>query len=182
MFAFSSDFGGPFAFIFSTLSAIVLIAAWVILAGSRFVQGGVMERPERVPQLYGYTACLIAPFWALTAILGLVEYGLTLAEPAYQRDNEYGLEPAVTSFEAFRITYDRARRFNTPDSRDAQLDSVPEAELRRRYETYRADRVRLAQVRARQDLVTHSVSLAIAAALFAFHWRWVRRRETAPAT
>jgi len=172
----------PLGLVFAVVAAVVLMAAWVILAASRFVQGGVVERPERIPQLYGYTLCLIALLWALSSVVALVENGLTLAEPAYRRDNEYGLEPAVTSFEAFRLTYDRARRYNSPDVRDAQPDSVPEAELRRRYETYRADRVRLAQVQARQALVTHSVSLAIAAGLFAFHWRWVRRRETAAAT
>ena len=31
--------------LFTALIAIILIAAWVILAGSSFVQGGVVERP-----------------------------------------------------------------------------------------------------------------------------------------
>lgn len=45
--------GGPFGFFLVVVLAVVLIAAWIILAGSRFVQGGVVERAERVPQLYG---------------------------------------------------------------------------------------------------------------------------------
>jgi hypothetical protein len=173
---FSFDGPGPFGFLFSVVAAVVLIAAWVILAGSRFVQGGVVERPERVPQLYGYTVCLIALVWALSSLVGLVEHGLTLTEPAYERRDDFGIEPSVTSFEAFRLTYDRARRFNAGDPRDAQLEPVAETELRRRYETYRADRARAALVRARQGLVTNGISLLIAAALFAFHWRWLQRR------
>jgi hypothetical protein len=172
------SYGGLF---FAALAAIVLIAAWVILAGSRFVQGGVVERPERVPQLYGYTVCLITLIWAVTSIVGLVQSGLTLAAPAYHQANQYGLEPSITSFESFRFTYDRARRFSAPEPGAAKLDSVPEAELRQRYTAYRADRVEATTVEARQSLVMHTVSLLLAAGLFIFHWRWLRRRTTAPA-
>lgn len=167
---------GSFGFALTALVAVVLIASWVILAGSRFVQGGIVERPERVPQLYGYTACLIGLLWALVSIVGLVESVQALAAPAYHRENEYGFEPSVSSFEAFRLTYDRARRFNAPDPGESKLDPLPEAELRRRYETYRADRIAAIEVEARQALVTKSLSLLLAAGLFAFHWRWLRRR------
>jgi hypothetical protein len=178
----SFGFGGPgpFGFVLTALAAVVLIAAWVILAGSRFVQGGVVERPERVPQLYGYTACLIGLLWALGSIVGLVESAQALAAPAYHRENEYGLEPSISSFEAFRLTYDRARRFNAPNPSESKLDTVPDAELRRRYETYRADRIAATEVEARQALVTKSVSLLLAAGLFVFHWRWLRRRVIVP--
>lgn len=43
---------GPFGLLFSVVTAVVLLVAWVILAASRLVQRGVVERPERVPQLY----------------------------------------------------------------------------------------------------------------------------------
>ena len=172
---------GPFGFAITTVAVVVLIATWVILAGSRFVQGGVVERPDRVPQLYGYTACLVGLLWALGSIVGLVESAQALAAPAYHGQNEYGLEPSISSFEAFRLTYDRARRFNSPDPNGSRMDTVPEPELRRRYETYRADRIAATEVAARQALVTKTVSLLLAAGLFAFHWRWLRRRERVPA-
>ena len=173
---------GPFGFVFATVAAVIVIAAWIILAGSRFVQGGVVERPERVPQLYGYTMCLVGLLWALSSIIGLVESAQALAAPAYHRQNEFGIEPSISSFEAFRLTYDRARRFSAPDPRESKLDTVPEAELRRRFEIYRADRIAATEVEARQALVTKGMSLLLAAGLFAFHWRWLRRKSIAPAT
>jgi hypothetical protein len=178
--AFGYSSPDPFGMVFSAIAAIVLIAAWVILAGSRFVQGGVVERPERVPQLYGYTACLVGLIWALTSIIGFVESLQALAAPAYHHENEFGFEPSITSFEAFRLTYDRARRYSSADPGASKLDSVPEAELRRRYETIRADRIASTEVEARQALVTKGLSLLLAAGLFAFHWRWLRRREAGP--
>lgn len=167
---------------FVAVAAVVLLAAWAMLAGGRFVQGGVVERPERVPQLYGYTACLVGLLWALASMVGLVESAQALAAPAYHRQNEFGLEPSVTSFEAFRLTYDRARRFSAPDPGQAKLDTLPEPELRRRYESYRADRIAATEVEARQGLVTKGVSLLLAAGLFAFHWRWLQKRQSAPAS
>jgi hypothetical protein len=181
MIGYSVGDSGPFGLIFSIIAALVLIAAWVILAASRFVQGGVVERPERVPQLYGYTVCLIALIWGLTSAVSIVEDALSLSAPELRGASEFGWEPSVTSFEAFRATYDRARRMGAPDPRDAQLDTVPELELRRRYEALRADRIRRARFEARRELVTGTLSLAIAVVLFVFHWRWLRRRVGAPA-
>lgn len=43
MSGYSVGWLAPFGLMFSTIAALVLIAAWVILATSRFVQGGVVE-------------------------------------------------------------------------------------------------------------------------------------------
>ena len=86
------------------------------------------------------------------------------------------IEPSITSFEAFRISYDRSRAMGMPGPQPPQLDSVPEAELRKRYEVLRADRIARSKFQATQEIVTQSLSFVIAVALFAFHWRWVRRR------
>ena len=174
---------GPFGLIFAIVLAIVLVAAWVILAASRFVQGGVVERPERVPQLYGYTACLIGLLMAVTSLISLVEAGLSLASPVYQSPNEeWGgwAEPSVTSFEAFRATYDRARELRaSPEA--PPPEPLAEEELRRRYDGLRADRIARVEASARRTLVTSGLSLLIGASLLAFHWRWLRRRADEPA-
>ena len=52
--------------------------------------------------------------------------------------------------------------------------------LRRRYDALRADRIQRNTMEARRSLVTSIFSLLIAAALFAFHWRWLRRTGGAP--
>lgn len=175
MIGLSPDVPGGFGLVFAIIAAVMLMAAWVILAGSRFIQGGVVERPERVPQLYGYTVCLIALIWALASVISIVENALSLADPGLRGSNEYGWEASVSSFEAFRTTYDRARQFSAPNPSEAKLDTVPEAELRRRYEALRADRVLRGRFEAQRHLVVGSLSLLIAAALFVFHWAWLKR-------
>lgn len=179
MIASVDGIGGPFSFILVIVVAFVIVAAWIILAASRFVQGGVVERPERVPQLYGYTACLVGLLWALTSAVTLVERVLASSEPALAGSSDYTSysEPSITSFEAFRATYDRARRFGSPsDEKAAPADSIPEPELKRRYEALRADRIAQARFRNRNAIVSSLVGLLLGGALFLFHWRWLRRR------
>lgn len=168
--------GGPdgtIEFLVIAIAGIILVLSWVVLAGSRFVQGGVVERPERVPQLYGYTMCLVAVLVSLASLISVVEHALTLADPAQASSDWSGfIEPSVTSFEAFRMTYERSQQMGgMPPVR-----SLSEEELRRRYEALRDDRISTNRAAATRGLITSLITLALAAGLFVFHWRWLRRR------
>jgi hypothetical protein len=173
--SFDPSLPGAFRVVGGSFLGVAIVAVWVVLASSRFTQGGVVERPERVPQLYGYTVCLVALFWAIVSTVNIVESTLTLSAPEYRAGPDFGIEPSVSSFEAFRTTYDRSRRMMSMDPGQAKLDSVPEPELRRRYEAMRADRIRRNTVEARRSLITSVFSLLVAVALFVWHWRWLRR-------
>lgn len=177
IFDAAGSVGGPFGFVVAVVLAVILIATWVILAGSRFVQGGVVERAERVPQLYGYTACLIGLVWAISSAMSLVEHFLERSEPALATQSEFSwAEPSVTSFEAFRATYDRTQRFGPGEPTATPADSIPEPELRRRYEALRADRIAQARFRTRNGIVVSTIGLLLGTALLLFHWRWLGRR------
>jgi hypothetical protein len=180
MISFGSPYPDAIGFFGSVVVGIIIIAAWVILAASRFVQGGIVERPERVPQLYGYTVCLITLLWALTSTIAIVDSSLMLSAPEYRGDHGFsGMEPSVSSFEAFRTTYDRSRRYMSVGPNEPKLDSLSEPELHRRYEALRADRIATNTVDAHRALVTNALSLLIAAILFVVHWRWLRRTVAA---
>lgn len=186
MFFVDGSPDGTIMVIFSIVAALLLMAAWIILAGSRFIQGGIVERPERVPQLYGYAVCLVGLLLAVTSLFSIVDALFTLRSPVYANTEEWNnwAEPSVSSFEAFRATYDRAREMRGPG--DAPPPPVPEDELRRRYEDLRADRIARTQAAAYRALVTSILSLLVGAGLFAWHWRWLRKRglhaDRVPAT
>jgi hypothetical protein len=175
--------GGPattFSFVALAFVAILLVASWIILAGSRFIQGGVVEHPDRVPQLYGYSVCLIALIAGFASVLSLVENALKLNNPTFHTETPWSgwAEPSVTSFEAFRATYDRARELRGSPNAPA-LDPLPEEELRRRYEGLRADRIAHGRVAAQRSLITNGLTLLLSLALFGGHWRWLRHRVEA---
>lgn len=176
MYAIGSD-GSPFGLISLIVVGLLVVSAWVVLAGSRFTQGGVVEHPQRVPQLYGYTACLIALIVGLASVKSLAESALTISDPTHSSSAPWGdwAEPSVTSFEAFRATYDKAREMRArPD--EPRAEPLPDAELKRRYEALRADRIERNRVAAKRSLVINTFTLLVAIALFVLHWRWLRGR------
>ena len=176
-FVFTLGSGGSPGTLFFAIVVLLIVGAWVVLAGSRFTQGGVVEHPLRVPQLYGYAVCLIALIMGLSGLKSVVESALTLSDPTYSSAAPWSnwAEPSVSSFEAFRATYDRAREMRArPDQPPPQ--PIEEAELKRRYEALRADRTERNRVAAKRSLVINTFMLLIAVALFVLHWRWLRDR------
>jgi hypothetical protein len=165
---------GFFFVLFSLVPLILLLALWLLFARSAFVQGDDMERPSRVAQLYGYTVCLIAVVVFLASTNSLLENAFTLTNPLQSRESEYGIEPSVSSFEAYRTTYDRERQLRASPGAIVAGDSAPEAVLRARYEVLRNDRIQRVRFRAQRALATSTLSLILAIALFAIHWRWLR--------
>ena len=179
---YAIGFPGTPGLLASAFAAVVIIAFWAIATSRRSTNGDTVERPERVPQMYGYTICLVALLWAIVSTITVVESTLTLSAPEYRAGREFtGFEPSVSSFEAFRATYERTHRMMPPSPANSPAaDTLSDAELHRRYEALRADRIQRNTVEARRSLITSLLSLLIAGALFFFHWRWLRRTGNAP--
>ncbi len=168
---------GPFGLFALVIGLLLGLALWLVLARSHFIRGGSVERPERVPQLYGYSVCLVAVVVMLSSLSNLVDRAFSLADPLMGSPAELAwAEPSVTSFEAYRATLERAERLSA-GGEPRPREVVPEAELRRRYEGLRADRLARARFTARRELTGSAIMLLVAAALFWVHWRWVRSPE-----
>jgi hypothetical protein len=169
--------GDPFGLLFVAVAALVGLALWLALARSHFIRGGGVEHPDRVPQLYGYSVCLVAVVVMLSSLSTVVNRAFSLADPLLGAPPELAwAEPSVTSFEAYRATLERAERLG-PGTEARPREVVPEPELRRRYEGLRADRLARARFTARRELTSSAIMLLVAAALFWLHWRWVRSPE-----
>ena len=162
------------------LSAIVaiglVIGLWALLARSDVIQGDDMERPNRVAQLYGYAVCLIAVIVFLISANSFVEQAFTLSNPLRAQGDRFGMEPTISSFEAYRATLNRF-----PAARpDAPAPTVPDSVLRTRYEALRADRIEQARFDAKRGLTTSGLLILLSIGLFAVHWRWLRSRDVTP--
>lgn len=151
--------------------------AWLILARSSLVNGGDMERSDRVPQLYGYTVCLIAIVVMLVNVSSIVNRSFTLANPLVS-NGPFGWSGATfSSFDAYKATV----MFSSgPPTAGASTAPKPtDAELRTQFEALRADQIARNRLDARRELTERILMLLLSAALFAWHWRWVRRERVA---
>ena len=124
-----------------------------------------MDKPNRVPQIYGYTVCVIAVVTFLICATIVVNNIFDLANPIQAT---YGT--SVSSFEAYQ-----AEQRPASASSQARPDTASEATLRMRYEALRTDRIARVRFQAWKAIVTSGLLLIISVVLFVLHWRWMKR-------
>lgn len=161
------------------LGLLPVTVTWFLLARSRFLSGDpeMTPTPNRLPQLYGYTVCLVAIVVALVSVSSIIGHMFRLREPL-QATERWG-SASLTSFEAYKATYQADARepfIADAGAKPPARDSLSDDQLRRRYEALRADRIASARFDAQRGLVTHGLMLLFAGVLFAVHWGWLKRQ------
>lgn len=135
-------------------------------------------KPNRVPQIYGYTVCVIAVVTFLICSTVIVNNVFDLANPIRAG---YGFESSLSSFEAYKATYQRDQRAVVGGAAgEARPDTASEATLQKRYEALREDRISRVRFQAWKAIVTSGLLLIISVVLFALHWRWMKKAREAP--
>ncbi len=130
-------------------------------------------KANRVPQIYGYTVCVIAVVTFLVCASVIVNSVFDLANPIAS-GGAYGT--ALSSFEAYQATTQRDLRTAVAGQAGvAQVDTASETTLRKRYEALRADRISRVQFDAWKGIVTSGLLAIISIILFVLHWRWMKR-------
>ena len=135
-----------------------------------------MERPRLVPQLYGYAVCLVSVITMLIASAGTIDGIFDAATPEMSRtvDHRFRTFESYKEHRIERLDRDRDRR-----SADTSIALPPDAELRRIYEDERRFELAHARYEGMRKIITSILVLLVAAALFAAHWRWLRRMNRA---
>jgi hypothetical protein len=136
-----------------------------------------MDQPRWIPQLYGYTVCLIAVVTILISLSSIVNNVFEFAEPEMSREvtGEFG----GRSLEACKQRYMRTTGPARPDGTAAPAQLPPDSTLQALCQEERADRVAAVRHRALRSLVTSTLMLLVALGLFGVHWRWLRGSRNA---
>lgn len=171
----------------AVLAAVLLLLAWLFVSATLALRGDNVEKPNRIPQFYGFTVCLLAIIVGLITIASIIG---TLFDRANPLDSSGTFGESLTSFAAFKAT-DAARLVlvespvagagvqpHANDSTRVRSDSS----LRVEYDARVADRVAHVRYDTNKSLVTNGLLLLAAIVLFAIHWKWLRRmHDAAPA-
>ena len=134
-----------------------------------------MDQPRWIPQLYGYTVCLIAVITILISLNSIVNNVFEFAEPGMAREvtGEFG----GRSLEACRQRYMRVTV--RPDGAAAPPQLPPDSTLMELCQEDRAERVAAVRHRALRSLATSTLMLLVSLLLFGVHWRWLRGSRNA---
>ena len=132
-----------------------------------------MERSNKIAQAYGFAVCFIAVVTLLFSSKSIIDASFDLSAPL--RTDRYMAGLNLTSYEAYRR--DRLERRDRPTSTGPQIPPPhpTEAEIRKMYETDRANQIDNVRFRAMRSLVSSFILVVIAGILFLTHWRWLRR-------
>jgi hypothetical protein len=132
-----------------------------------------MERSNKIAQAYGYAVCFIAVVTLLFSAKSIIDASFDLSAPL--RADRYMAGLNLTSFEAYKR--DRVDRRGRPTAvgPEAPVPQPTEADLRKMYESERADQIDNVKFRAMRSLVSNILLVVIAGILFLTHWRWLRR-------
>ena len=133
-----------------------------------------MIRQHRFAQVYGYLVCLIAVIVGLLSGKGIVDDLFDLSRPdfaGWQRE-------VPATFEEFRAEQRRQVRPN-PEVQGRPVVSgdsstLDDAQLRRIYESRRADAIARTKFRATKSVVGNLALFLASVFLFVWHWRWLR--------
>jgi hypothetical protein len=152
-------------------ATVLGLPIWYIAAATLAVRESSMDKPNRVPHLYGYTVCLITLLIALFSTASLIDKTFERANPLQGDGRPFGVP--LTSFEAYKTQRTAFPSF-TRDG-DTKPDTASEETLKTRYESLVADRLTSVRYETSKAFVTQGIMLVLAVLLFRFHWRWVRR-------
>ncbi len=132
-----------------------------------------MDQPRWIPQLYGYTVCLIAVITILLSLSSLVNNVFEFAEPEMSREITIMGDMGGRSLEACRQRM-RTAVATRQGGPAASIEVPPDSVLMALCTEERADRIAAVRHRALRSLVTSTIMLLVAGILFAVHWRWLR--------
>ncbi|HMG12059.1 MAG TPA: hypothetical protein VK571_02700 [Gemmatimonadaceae bacterium] len=139
---------------------------------------------NRISQAYGYAVCFITVIVMLISIKAVVDAAIDLSDPIRSESSRMGR--TLTNFEVYKVEARReagarAQAGPTP-AYVAPPKAVPDtgasdADLRRLYDAERETAIGNARFRATRSLIGNLLLIILAGALFAIHWRWLKRRD-----
>jgi hypothetical protein len=142
---------------------------------------------SRISQAYGYAVCFITVIVMLIAIKQVVDAAFDLSDPIRADGGGYGrMGRPITNFELYKMEARRqapARDAAGPVGEKTSRDTTTsDADLKRMYDAEREAAIGNAHFRAIRSLVGNLLLIVLAAVLFGIHWRWLKARDSVPAT
>ncbi len=151
-----------------------------------------MDRTNsRIAQSYGYAVCFIAVVAMLFAVKQVVDAAFDLSDPIRAEGGGFGrMGGPLTNFEVYKVSVRRQmamRMYSGPmpvgaAPSPAPPDTISDAEMRRLYDAEREAAIGNSRFRASRSLVSNLLLLVVAGILFSIHWRWLRQRDSLPAS
>ena len=137
-----------------------------------------MEKPQKMPLIYGYLVCLVAVITFLICASTLVYAVLDLGDPIHAGHRPAG-SPSLASFDNYKMDMLKSLPKEGEGGKGA---FVPDDQtLRAMYEAAKDDKIQTVRHEANRTIVIDIILIVICIVLFATHWRWMKKLSKAEA-
>ncbi len=131
-----------------------------------------MEKPQRMPYIYGYLVCLVAVITVLICASTLIYAILDLGDPIHAGYTPPGA-PSLASFDNYKMDMLKSV---PKEGESAKTAYIPDDQtLRGMYEAAKNDKIQFMRHEANRTIVIDSILIVICFVLFVTHWRWMRK-------
>ena len=131
-----------------------------------------MEKPHKMPQIYGYAVCLVCIITILISVPNVINSLIDLGDPLHA--GAYypaGRDRNLASYELYKADI-MAEQHGAKGDSTAYLPD--ETTLHAMYDAAREDKIQSASHIARRSVIVFTILTAIAVVLFIIHFRWMR--------
>lgn len=131
-----------------------------------------MEKPQRMPLVYGYIVCLVAVITFIICMANIIPSIIDLGDPIHAGNmfNQGG--PSLASFENYKVDILKSGK----EKSEAGLSYVPDdATLKVMYEAARTDKIQTSLHQAKRSIIVNSLIMLTSIVLFLSHWFWMRK-------
>ena len=123
-----------------------------------------MENKNKIPQVYGYSICVVAIITFLITTTGLIN---SIIDVKYSEYHSWSQNDNVT-FEKYKM--------NTLNSFNKDPNYIPtDEELQLMYEKEKVYNLQKVKIRITKDFLSNGIIFLISIILFLVHWRWMRK-------
>lgn len=125
-----------------------------------------MENKTKIPQVYGYSVCIVAIITFLITLAGIISSIIDASDPLYNWGNQQ-----LSSFENFKM--------HTVNSTNNESNYLPDDEtLRTMFDDAKNYEIRKVKLQTTKSLLANSIIFIISIILFSVHWRWMNQSKS----
>lgn len=125
-----------------------------------------MENKTKIPQVYGYSVCIVAIITFLITLAGIISSVIESTDPLHSWGNQH-----LSSFENFKM--------HTVNSNNNENNYLPDDNtLRIMYEDAKDYEIRKVKLQTTKSIFTNGLIFLISIILFIIHWRWMKQPKT----
>ena len=129
-----------------------------------------MEKPSKIPQIYGYTICVIAVITLLISLTLLIEAYIDKGAPLHA--SSYRMNENLASFEVYRMNVLKQTK-NEGESTSSNY--MPNnAEIKAMYEAAINQKITTANHENKRTRIVNGFLVILCLLLFSTHWIWLR--------